>query len=137
MTLSKALEASLTQLPGGLAAGFVDLSTGTLASYYSKKDLPQEFMNVVSTAVCELINAPIVRILNEIWDQDSDEEIAANKPFGEILLFGHDHTVLIKKIEDLNNAAMIYVAHKDTPAGVILMHVRSSIREIKKHLNDE
>jgi len=133
MALRDALRASLEDIPDGIAVGLIDLSTGTLISHYSQTELPQEFLNVATSAVSELIEAPIIRALNRIWESDPGDQDIAEEGFSELLLFGNKYTILIKRFENLDHVAGIYVVRKETPPGVILMHVRANASELKKH----
>ena len=130
-SLQATLQQSLQSMPDGVAAGYVDLSTGTLLGIFAWEERPQEFLNAMAAAVTELMEAPLFRVIDKIWSKQLSEENLAKDGFGEVLLFGADYTALLKRCQKHERHAVIYVARKDTPPGVLLMQVRSSLPAVE------
>ena len=65
MTLQMTLEQSLKTVPDGVAAGYVDLSTGALLSIFAPEQKPQEFLNAMASAVTELFEAPLFKMIDK------------------------------------------------------------------------
>jgi hypothetical protein len=131
-SLQATLQQSLESVPNGVAAGYVDLTTGTLLGLFAREERPQEFLNAMAVAVTELLEAPLFRVIDKIWSKQLSEENLTQDGFGEILLFGADYTALLKRCEKHEQHAVIYVAGKDTPPGILLMQVRKSLPAVEE-----
>jgi hypothetical protein len=132
MTLQTTLEQSLKTVPDGVAAGYVDLTTGALLSIFAPEQKPQEFLNAMASAVTELFEAPLFKMIDKIWSDDLTEEDLNKDGFGEILLFGKDYTTLLKRCQKHERHAVIYVSRKETPPGILLMEVRKSLPAVEE-----
>lgn len=130
MTLHDALQESLHKMPHGIAAGYVDLTTGSLLALCANEKKPQEFLNVMTSAVTELFEAPLFRALDKIWSENFVAEDLEKEAFGEILLFGQEYMTLLKRCENAAHA-VIYVTKIDTPPGFLLMQVRSNLPAVE------
>jgi hypothetical protein len=119
-------------VPGGVAAGYVDLATGTLLALSAREERPQEFLNAMAAAVTELLEAPLFRVIDKIWSRQLSEESLTRDGFGEILLFGSEYTAMVKRCEAHEQHAVIYVAAKDTPPGILLMQVRKGLAAVEE-----
>jgi hypothetical protein len=131
MTLHDTLKESLQSVPNGVAAGYVDLATGALLSISATEKKPQEFLNAMASAVAELFEAPLFKMIDKIWSDELTEEDLNKDGFGEILLFGKDYTTLLKRCEKRERHAVIYVSRKETPPGILLMEVRKGLPAIE------
>jgi hypothetical protein len=127
MTLRDALQESLESVPDGIAVGYIDLATSSLIGLAAREERPQEFLNVIATAVTEMFEAPLFRVLNKIWSMEFSEEALQADAFSEILLMGSDYTTLLKRCEKNPRHAVIYVTRKDAPPGILMMQVRSNL----------
>jgi hypothetical protein len=132
MTLHTTLEQSLKTVPDGVAAGYVDLTTGALLSISAADQKPQEFLNAMASAVTELFEAPLFKMIDKIWSEQLTADDLSKEGFGEILLFGKDYTTLLKRCEKHQQHAVIYVSRKETPPGILLMEVRKSLPVVEE-----
>jgi len=132
MTLHAALQQSLRTVPDGVAAGYLDLTTGALLSLFAAEQRPQEFLNVMASAVTELFEAPLFKMIDKIWSNQLTEADLAKDGFGEILLFGKEYTTLLKRCHKHERHAVIYVSRKETPPGILLMEVRKSLPKVEE-----
>jgi hypothetical protein len=132
MTLHDTLKESLKAVPGGVAAGYVDLTTGALLSISANDKKPQEFLNAMASAVAELFEAPLFKMIDKIWSGELTEENLNKDGFGEILLFGKDYTTLLKRCERREQHAVVYVSRKQTPPGILLMEVRKGLPAVEE-----
>jgi hypothetical protein len=132
MSLHSTLQQSLETVPDGVAAGYVDLTTGALLSIFAADQKPQEFLNAMASAVTELFEAPLFKMIDKIWAEELTEDDLSKDGFGEILLFGKDYTTLLKRCEKHERHAVIYVSRKETPPGILLMEVRKSLPAIEE-----
>jgi hypothetical protein len=132
MSLHATLQQSLKTVPDGVAAGYVDLNTGTLLGIFAAEGRPQEFLNVMASAVTELFEAPLFKMIDKIWSGQLTEEDLAKDGFGEILLFGKEYTTLLKRCQKHDRHAVIYVSRQQTPPGILLMEVRKSLPAVEE-----
>jgi hypothetical protein len=132
MTLQDTLRETLKAVPDGVAAGYVDLTTGALLGISATEKKPQEFLNAMASAVAELFEAPLFKMIDKIWSDDLTEEDLGKDGFGEILLFGKEYTTLLKRCEKHERHAVIYVSRKETPPGILLMGVRKSLPAVEE-----
>lgn len=133
-SLHAILQQSLRSVPEGVAAGYVDLTTGTLLGIYAPEERPQEFLNAMAAAVTELLEAPLFRVIDKIWSKQVSEDRLSEDGFGEILLFGSEYTSMVKRCEKHTQHAVIFVSGKDTPPGILLMNVRKSLPAIEGNI---
>ena len=135
MALSDALEKSLDDVPEGVAAGYLDLKTGEILGFSAIEDKPQEFLNVVATAVSELFEAPLFKIFENMRTKNTIEEDFGENSFSEILLLGTKYITMLKRCDESPQHAVVYVAQKSTPPGILLMQVRNNLPSIESAVN--
>lgn len=131
MALNDALQKSLYEVPDGVAAGYVDLRTGSLLGIYCVEEKPQEILNIIVTAVAELFEAPLFKIFDNIWSPKLSKEAFDQEAFSEILLLGSEYITLLKRCNQKPQHVVVYVARKTTPPGIVLMQVRNNLPSVE------
>lgn len=127
MTLNDALNNSLNEVPNGVASGYIDLKTGSLLGVSAIENKPQEILNVIATAVTELFESPLFKIFDNIWSENLSTDDFEHDKFSEILFLGSEYITLLKRCNKNPQHAVMYVAQKTTPPGVLIMQVRNHL----------
>ena len=131
MTLHDALRESLRSVPDGVAAGYIDLATGSLLSVCAEDEKPQEFLNILASAVTELFEAPLFKVLDQIWSKDFTKDDLEKDALREVLLLGDQHITLLRRCEKNTKHAVVYVARNRTSPGVLIMQVRNQLPSVE------
>lgn len=132
--LDDTLQNAKSQILGCIAIGAVDLATGTLLSIHSEEDRSQEMLNIMTSTVSELFEAPLLRAFSEIYTPKMNEEFDQEKQFTELLLMNKYHNYLLLRGRERTQLAVIVIASKDTPVGILIMKALAVMPAIENSL---
>lgn len=118
--LDESLQNAMSSVPNCIAIGAVDLTSGTLLALQADEERPQEMLNVMTSTVTELFEAPLLQAFSEIYSPDAEEK-AKGKQFNELLLLNDHHNYLLLRGRERRQLAVIIIATKETPVGLLMM----------------
>jgi hypothetical protein len=70
--LDDVLQNAMSAIPNCIALGAVDLTTGVLLAMQSQEERSQEMLNVVTTTITELFEAPLLQAFSEVYAPEAD-----------------------------------------------------------------
>jgi hypothetical protein len=132
--LDEALRNAILDIPNCIAAGAVDLTSGTLLALQAEEASPQEMLNVMTTTITELFEAPLLQAFSEIYAAPSNEGSPRRTQFTELLLLNSYHNYLLLRGRQRPDLAVIVITKKDTPVGLLMMKAMAAMPEIEKAL---
>ena len=132
--LDDALRTAMYEIPNCVAVGAVDLTSGTLLSIQAEEERSQEMLNIMSTTVTELFEAPLLQAFAEIYAGEAGQGPGAGKQFSELLLLNNLHNYLLLRGRKRSELAVIVITRKETPVGLLMMRALSAMPAIEDSL---
>lgn len=129
--LDQMLQKAMSEIPNCVAVGAVDLNAGTLLAMVSREDRSQEMLNIVTSTVAELFEAPLLQAFSEVYGGEAEGAQAAGRPFSELLLMNNQHNYLLLRGRSRARLAVIVVTTKETPVGLLMMRSIAIMPEIE------
>lgn len=121
----------MAEIPHCVAFGVVDLSSGTLLAIQASQDKSQEMLNLVTAAIAELFEAPLMKAFAEIYAAGNAETAPDDAQFTELLLLNNYHNYLLLRGRKRPNIAVIVITDKATPSGLLMMKGLKAMPEIE------
>jgi hypothetical protein len=132
--LHEALRNAMSNIPNCIAVGAVDLTSGTLLALQAEEERPQEMLNVMTSTITELFEAPLLQAFSEIYAASPDESPQRGTQFTELLLLNSFHNYLLLRGRKRQDLAIIVITKKDTSAGLLMLKGLAAMADIEKVL---
>ena len=129
--LDELIQNVMAEIPHCVALGVVDLSSGTLLALQASQDKSQEMLNLVTAAIAELFEAPLMKAFAEIYAADDSGAPPADAQFTELLLLNNYHHYLLLRGRKRPQVAVIIIADKATPSGLLMMKGLKAMPDIE------
>jgi hypothetical protein len=129
--LDELIQSVMAEIPNCVAFGIVDLSSGTLLAIQAAQDKPQEMLNLVTAAIAELFDAPLMQAFAQIYAGDDRQAASSDAQFTELLLLNNHHNYLLLRGRQRPNIAVIVITDKATPSGLLMMRGLKAMPEIE------
>jgi hypothetical protein len=129
--LDEALRNAMSEIPNCVAMGAVDLSSGTMLAVEAVEQRSQEMLNVMTSAVTELFEAPLLQAFSEIYAPSPGEAPNSGKQFTELLLLNNFHHYLLLRGRKRTHLAVIVITTKETPVGLLMMKALGAMPNIE------
>jgi hypothetical protein len=128
--LDEALKNTMSEIPNCIAVGAVDLTTGTLLAIQAEQERSQEMLNVMTTTITELFEAPLLQAFSEIYAPDSDNS-GGSRQFTELLLMNAHHNYLLLRGRRRPECAIVVITRKETSAGMLMMKAMALMPDVE------
>ncbi|NJM33721.1 MAG: hypothetical protein HC850_02315 [Rhodomicrobium sp.] len=129
--LDDALQNAMADIPNCIAIGVVDLASGTMLAIQSEEDRSQELLNLMTSAVTELFEAPLLQAFAGIYAESSEETTVAGRQFTELLLLNEYHNYMLIRGRKRTQFAVIVITKKETPVGLVIMKSLAVMQNIE------
>jgi hypothetical protein len=131
--LDEALKEALASVPNCVAVGAVDLRSGTLLAMQAQEPRSQEVLNLMTQAITELFEAPLLQAFADIYAGSHDRSGAqTGNPFTELLLLNDAHSYLLMRGREKPHLALLMIALKETPVGLLILRTRALLPQIEQ-----
>ena len=130
--LDEVLRNAMAEIPNCIAVGAVDLGTGTLLSIQAEQERSQEMLNIMTSTVTELFEAPLLQAFSEIYAGKAKDGAEAKQQFTELLLLNDHHNYLLLRGQARKQLAVIMITTKDTQVGLLRMKALGAMPGIEK-----
>jgi hypothetical protein len=132
--LDEALRHAMSDIPSCIAMGAVDLTSGTLLALQAEEERSQEMLNIMTTTITELFEAPLLQAFAEIYAGPDEKSPVVGRQFTELLLLNSFHNYLLLRGRKRQQLAVIVITRKDTPAGLLMMKAIAALPGIENAL---
>ncbi len=129
--LDEILRNAMSDIPNCVAMGVIDLNSGTLLAIEAEEERSQEMLNVMTSTVTELFEAPLLQAFSEIYAADAKGNPDAGRDFTELVLLNSFHNYLLLRGRNHPQIAVIVITKKDTPVGLLRMKALSAMPDIE------
>ena len=129
--LDEVLRKAMSDIPNCIAVGTVDLTSATLLAIHAEQERSQEMLNIVSSTITELFEAPLLQAFSEIYAENPEGGVAPGTQFTELLLLNNQHNYLLLRGRKRQQLAVIVITTKETPAGLLMMKALGVLPDIE------
>lgn len=126
MSLDKALNTSMSQVPECVAAGYVDMSTGMLLSVKTVDSHPSEVLDLVSAATADLFQGTNVVAIEKLFKKGRGSTDNQHY-FQEILVFSTNLLHVFLRGKKYPNHAVVFVCRGNANIGMVIAKSRMQL----------
>jgi hypothetical protein len=119
--LDRALQLAMNQIPECVAAGYVDMATGTLLSVKTVDSHPQEILDMVSAATTDLFQGANVTVIENMFKRARGVRGAdGTHYFQEIIVFSENLLHMFLRCKKNVNHVLVFVCRKSANLGMVM-----------------
>jgi hypothetical protein len=134
MSLNDAISKSIGKIPEGLAAGYVDMSTGMLLGVKTIESHPQEVLDLVSAATADLFQGENVTLIEKMFKQHRGLDDDGHHYFQEIVVFSDNLLHIFQRCKNNVDHAVVWVCDKSVNVGMALTKARMELPKVEDAL---
>ncbi|MBE9516261.1 MAG: hypothetical protein IME93_04735 [Proteobacteria bacterium] len=135
MSLDKALNDAVSQVPECVAAGYVDMTTGMLLGVKTVDSHPTEVLEIVSAATADMYQGANVTMIENMFKKSrgvaTDD---GHHYFQEMMVLSDNLLHVFSRCKGNENHVVVFVCRKSANMGMALSKVRSSLPNIEASL---
>ena len=136
MTLTDRLEELRAKLPGCVAAGCVEISTGILVAVDSSGKFPSEMFDLLAAATADLFAGNNVSTIQHMFKRHGGAT-SAGDGFREMLLISDHHVHYFARGGARSDHVVVAVCRDVANVGLIFVNGRRWAREVVECLGDQ
>jgi len=130
MSLDKALNVAVSQVPECVAAGYVDMSTGMLLSVKTVDSHPSEVLDLVSAATADMFQGTNVVAIEKMFKKARGATDNMHY-FQEILVFSTNLLHVFLRGKKHNNHAVVFVCRGNANIGMVIAKSRMQLSNLE------
>lgn len=124
MSLEKALNTSISEIPECLAGGYVDMSSGMLLAVKTVDSHPTEVLDLVAAATADLFQGTNVSAIERMFKKARGLPDDGHHYFNEILVNSDNLIHVFLRGKKYSSHALVYVCRKSANIGMVLAKAR-------------
>ena len=129
--LDQALEDAMASVPGCLAAGYVDITTGILVCAKTTTSRPQEMLDLVSGATIGLFRESNLAAI-EGWFRDDGDTANAHDICQEIVVVSEHLLYLFTRCRTNDDHVAVFVTQKSDNVGLVMAKSRVAVNALDR-----
>lgn len=133
MSLDKAIQEAVNNIPECVAGGYVDMSTGMLLGVRTVDSHPQEVLDMVSAATADLFQGKNVTAIEDMFKKNRGVQYEGHY-FQEIVVFSENLLHVFQRGKVHRDHAIVWVCKKSANIGMVLTKARMSLGDIESAL---
>jgi len=120
MSLDKALNDAMKQVPECVAAGFVDLSTGMLLGVKTLDSHPAEVLEIVAAATSDMFQGANVSLIESMFKKARGTTSDTRHYFQEMIVNSENLLHLFMRCKGNEDLVAVFVCRKSANMGMVL-----------------
>ena len=120
MSLDKALNEAMKQIPECVAAGFVDLSTGMLLGVKTLDSHPAEVLEIVAAATSDMFQGANVSLIENMFKKARGVSGDARHYFQEMIVNSENLLHLFLRCKSNEDLVAVFVCRKSANMGMVM-----------------
>lgn len=128
--LNKALQTAVASIPECVAAGYIDLWSGTLININSTDSQPQEVLGLLAAATADLFQGPNVSMIESIFKKARGMQNDGTYYFEEIVVNSANLIHIFLRSQNEDHVAC-FVCRRSVNMGMALTKARNSMPGIE------
>ncbi|VAW69563.1 FIG00538327: hypothetical protein [hydrothermal vent metagenome] len=129
--LEQELQASITNIPECVAAGYVDLSTGMLMAIRTVDSHPQEILEMLAAATSDMFQGPNVVAIENMFKKSRGVEDSSHY-FNEMIINSDNLIHIFIRGKENQEHVVCFVCRKSANLGMALTKARSSMPSLEE-----
>ncbi len=131
MSLDKAIQTAVTNIPECVAGGYVDMSTGMLLGVKTVESHPQEVLDYVAASTADLFQGQNVTTIENMFKKHRGMEVDDHHYFQEIIVFSDNLLHIFQRCKDNTDHAVVWVCDKSANIGMALTKSRMQLSKVE------
>ncbi|MBM7068692.1 hypothetical protein IU397_13960 [Actibacterium sp. 188UL27-1] len=127
MSLEKALQTSMGNIPECLASGYVDMDTGMLLGVHTVDSHPQEVLDTLAAATADMFQGSSVVQIENMFKKFRGTEDTSDHYFQEIFVFSDNLLHVFMRTKQYPSHVVCFVCRKSANPGMVLTKARMAI----------
>jgi hypothetical protein len=128
--LDRSLQAAMNQIPECVAAGYVDMATGTPLSVKTVDSNPQEVSDLVSAATADLFQGTNVSSIEDMFKMARGLKADGRHYFQEIIVFSDNLLHMFLRCKKNANHVLVFVSRKTANVGMVIAKSRIALSSV-------
>lgn len=124
MSAATIIAKTMAEVPRALAAGVVDMATGTLLAAETVDGQPHDGLDQAASAAAELLTGQDLAAVEQAWQRLLGAEIRP-RCFEEIVVVSSHRVHIFARLEHERPAALVVVCRTDVDLSVALVKTRA------------
>lgn len=133
MSLDKAIQEGVNNIPECVAGGYVDMDTGMLLGVKTVDSHPQEVLDMVAAATADLFQGKNVTAIEDMFKKHRGVEYEGHY-FEEIVVFSENLLHVFQRGKTHRNHAIVWVCKKSANIGMVLTKARMTLGDVESAL---
>ncbi len=134
MSLDRAVQEAVSEIPECVAGGYVDMTTGMLLGVKTVESHPQEVLDYVAAATADLFQGKNVTTIENMFKKHRGLEVDDHHYFQEIIVFSDNLLHIFQRCKENPNHAVVWVCDKSVNIGMALTKSRMKLGDVEKAL---
>jgi len=130
MSLDKALQKAVADIPECLAAGYVDITTGMLLGIKTVDSHPSEIMDILAAATADLFQGANVTTIESLFKKARGVKNDGHHYFQEMLILSDNLLHVFARMKNNEEHVVCFVCRKSVNMGMALTKARSAMTAI-------
>ena len=127
MSLDKALNDIMKQVPECVAAGYVDLSTGMLLGVKTVDSHPAEVLEIVAAATSDLFQGANVVLIENMFKKARGVSNDTRHYFQELVVLSENLLHVFMRCKGNEDHVVVFVTRKSANMGMVLSKAKSAL----------
>ncbi|MCG3174740.1 MAG: hypothetical protein GMKNLPBB_03020 [Myxococcota bacterium] len=124
MSLDRAIQQAITQVPECVAGGYVDMSTGMLLGVKTVDSHPRDVLDLVSAATADLFQGSNVTAIERMFKKARGLPDDGHHYFQEMLVMSDNLLHVFLRGKKYSQHALVLVCRKSANMGMVLAKAR-------------
>lgn len=134
MSLENALQQQVGSIPGCVASGYVDMTTGMLLAVKTIDSHPTEVLDLVSAATADLFQGTNVVAIEKMFKRTRGLADDGHHYFQEMLIFSDNLLHIFMRCRKNTDHVVVYVCRKSANVGMALTKARMGLAAVEAAL---
>jgi hypothetical protein len=117
----------MNQIPECVAAGYVDMATGTPLSVKTVDSNPQEVSDLVSAVTADLFQGADVSAVEDMFKTACGAKDEGRHYFQEIVVFSDNLLHMFLRCKKNDNHVLVFVSRKSANVGMVIAKSRIAL----------
>ncbi len=131
MQLQSVIQKSMRDIPDCVAAGYVEMSTGTLLAVKTIDSHPHEVLELVAVATAELIQGSTVTAIEKLFRRTRGVKDDGRHYFQEMIVFSDTLLHVFVRARSNQNHVACFVCRKSANIGMVLTKTRMAMLNLE------
>ena len=132
MSLDKALQQAVSDVPECVAAGYVDMSTGMLLGAKTVDSHPAEVLEVVAAATADMFQGTNVSLIESMFKKSRGVAEDGHHYFQEMIVMSDNLIHIFMRSKANEDHILVLVCRKSANLGMVLTKARGSLPTVEK-----